>query len=93
MSVEIMKKFENKFLHRVEYVFKIKHDAKSTPSRAEIRELISSTLKVPSDQVVIRRIRTPFGTNESIAEIFIYDNKEKMLEIEPRHILKRNGLI
>jgi len=93
MSVEIIKKFENKYLHRTEYLFKITHDAKNTPSRSDIRELISSTLKAPKDLIVIRKIKTPFGKNESFIELFIYDNKEKMLEIEPKHILKRNGLI
>lgn len=93
MGAEIIKKFENKYLHRTEYLFKMNHEAKSTPSRSDIRELISNILKVPKDLIVVRKIKTPFGKNESFIEIFIYDNKEKMLEIEPRHILKRNGLI
>ncbi len=93
MRAELVRKFENKYLHRVEYEFLISHDAKSTPSRNEIRDLISEILKVPKDLIVVRRIRTPYGLNRSIVEVFIYDSKEKMIEIEPRHILKRNGLI
>ena len=93
MSVEIVRKFENKYLNRVEYLFKITHEAKSTPSRKDIRKLISDTLKAPSDLIVISSIRTPFGKNESLVEVFIYNDKNKMLGIEPKHILKRNELI
>ncbi len=93
MSVEIVRKFENKYLNRVEYLFKITHEAKSTPSRKDIRKLISDTLKAPSDLIVIRSIRTTFGKNESLVEVFIYNDNIKMLEIEPKHILKRNELI
>ncbi len=93
MSIEIVKKFENKYLHRIEYLFRINHEAKGTPSRKEIRELISNALKISPELIVIRKIKTPFGVNEAYVEAFVYDSKEKLIEIEPKHILIRNGLI
>ena len=93
MSVEIIKKFENKYLYRTEYLFRINHEAKGTPSRKEIRELISEILKIPIDNIVIHQIRTPFGINEAYVEVFVYEDKNKMLEIEPRHILIRNEIV
>ena len=92
MKLEMIAKFENKLLFRTEYVFKIGHDAQGTPSRREIREGVAKLLGVPADLVVVRRIKTPFGVNEAYAEVFVYESKDKLLSIEPRHILKRNQI-
>ena len=93
MSVEVISKFENKYLFRTEYIFKMNHEAKGTPSRKEVRALIAKALNVPEDRIVIRKIKTPFGVNEAYIEAFVYESKDKMFEIEPRHILIRNGIL
>ena len=93
MRLEIIGKFENKLLERVEYVFKINHEAQGTPSRKDIREAVSKFLGIDKDLVVVRRVKTPFGVNEAYAEVFVYENKENLLKIEPKHILKRNEII
>jgi len=41
----------------------------------------------------VRRIITSFGVNDAKSEIFVYESKDKLLEIEPRHILIRNGIL
>ncbi|MHA1615999.1 MAG: 30S ribosomal protein S24e [Candidatus Njordarchaeales archaeon] len=93
LKVEMLSKFENKLLFRTEYRFRVVHDAQGTPSRKIVKETIAKLLNIPEDLVVIRNIKTPFGVNESIVEAFVYDSREKMLEIEPKHILIRNGIL
>ncbi|MHA1589908.1 MAG: 30S ribosomal protein S24e [Candidatus Njordarchaeales archaeon] len=93
LKIELLSKFENKLLFRTEYKFKVVHEAQGTPSRKVIRENIAKLLNVPADLVVIRSIKTPFGVNESIVEAFVYEEKDKMLKIEPKHILIRNELL
>ena len=93
IKIEIISKFENKLLYRTEYVFKVTHDAQGTPARKTIRENVAKILGVPEDLVVVRSVKTPFGVNEAYAEVFVYSDKEKLLKIEPKHILIRNGLL
>ena len=93
LSIRKIKDFENPLLYRKEYIFAVIHDAQPTPSREKLREEISKALGVNKDLVVIRRIKTEFGMNVSKVEVHVYDDKEKMMEIEPRYILKRNGII
>ncbi len=93
LSIRKIKDFDNPLLYRKEYLFAVIHDAQSTPSRQKLREEVSKILGVNKDLVVIRRIKTEFGMNVSKVEVHVYNNREKMLEIEPRYILKRNGII
>jgi len=93
LSIRKIRDFENPLLYRKEYIFAVVHDAQATPSRKVLREEIAKLLGVDKGLVVVRRIKTDFGTNIAKVEVHVYDNKEKMLEIEPRYILKRNEII
>lgn len=84
---------ENLLLYRKEYIFAVIHDAQPTPSRKGLREELAKLLGVEKDFIVVRRIKTDFGTNTSKIEVYVYSDKNKMLEIEPRYILKRNEII
>ncbi len=93
ISIRKVKALENPLLFRKEYIFAVIHDAQSTPSRVKLREEISKQLGVDKDLIVVRKIKTEFGTNVARVEVHIYDNKEKLMEIEPEYILKRNNII
>jgi len=93
LSIRKVKTLENPLLYRKEYVLAIIHDASSTPSRDTLREEISKQLGVNKDLVVVRKIKTDFGTNVAKVEVHVYDSREKMLEIEPEYILRRNKII
>ena len=93
MELEIIGKRENKLLHRIEYVFAVKHKDEGTPNRKAIREKAAELLGIPIERVVVRRVVTGYGINEAKSEIFVYESKDKLLEIEPRHILIRNGIL
>jgi len=93
LQLEIVAKFENKLLKRTEYIFKILHDGKGTPKREEVKEAIASKLGVEKELVVIRKMRTPFGVNETLVDSVIYWDKNTLMEVEPKYILKRNKII
>ncbi len=93
LTIRKVKEFENPLLFRKEYVFAVIHEGKSTPSRIQIREELSKLLGVSKDLIVIRKLKTEFGMNLTYAEVHVYEDKKKMLEIEPRYILKRDGIL
>ncbi len=93
LTIRKIKDMDNPLLFRKEYIFEVVHEAKSTPSRAVLREEIAKLIGVDKDLGVVRRIKTEFGTNIARVEVHIYSDHEKMMEIEPRYILKRNQII
>mgnify|MGYP000277018215 FL=1 len=93
LTIRKVKEFENPLLFRKEYVFAVIHEGKSTPPRIQIREELSKLLGVSKDLIVIRKLKTEFGMNLTYAEVHVYEDKKKMLEIEPKYILKRDGIL
>jgi len=88
-----IKDIDNPLLFRKEYLFAVIHDGQPTVSRIRLRDEISKQLGVSKDLVVVRRIRTEFGMNISKVEVHVYSDPQKMMEVEPRYILRRNGII
>ncbi len=92
MKIEVLEEKENLLLNRREIVAKIVHDD-STPSREDVRGKAMAKLKGKKDTFILDSIKTRFGARESIANIRIYNSKDRVLEIEPEHVLKKNLLI
>lgn len=93
MRIEMVHRFENKLLDRIEYIFKIYHEGEGSPKRITLRERLSEQLGIDKELVIIKKIKTPFGLNISYAEVHVYDSKEFLTQIEPKYILKRNGIL
>ena len=81
---------ENKLLNRVEIGFHWKHDAKATPSRKEVMDLVA-TLEPGSktDLIVVKDCKTRFGQPLTTGMAFIYGDEESM-KVEPEYIHKRH---
>ena len=92
-TVRKIKELDNPLLFRKEYLFAIIHEGQPTPSRNEIRDKLSKLLSVAKDLIVIRRLKTEFGMNVTYAEVHVYRDKQRLLEIEPKYILKRDGIL
>ncbi|MCR8433608.1 MAG: 30S ribosomal protein S24e [Crenarchaeota archaeon] len=92
-AIKKIKEFSNPLLRRKEYLFAIIHDGEPTPSRVRIREELSKLLGISRDLIVVRKLKTEFGTNTSYATVHIYESKDDLLSIEPKHILKRDEII
>ena len=88
---EVVEDRYNPLIGRRELTLRINHVLKPTPMRIMLRMTIANSLGVDVSRVYVRSIRTEYGIGRSIAEIHVYDSKEKALEFEPKHIIERNG--
>lgn len=86
----IMDKY-NPLIGRRELLLRIHHELKPTPPRITIRMQIAEKFKVGLDRVYVRSIRTEYGIGVSVAEVHIYDSRERALQFEPEYIIERNG--
>ena len=95
MEIEITKKDDNLLLKRKEVFFRLKHDEKSetkgaSPSRAQAREVLIKKLRCKPNLLVMDKMRTEFGKRETVGYAKVYENEERLKEIEREYILRRN---
>tara|TARA_Y100000996_G_C22464303_1_gene619407 strand:- start:570 stop:881 length:312 start_codon:yes stop_codon:yes gene_type:complete len=89
MEITILSETSNPLLHRVDVSFLIDH-ADSTPNRIEVRDNLAARLNKNTDEVIIRKLRTQFGTRKTIGDAKIYENSDFAQSIEQDHIILRN---
>lgn len=89
-QVKVLRDVENKVLNRRELILHIHHANARTPTRAEVRELVSSMFSAPQNLIVVRNLRTVAGTNVTEAHVHIYSDEETLKEVEPEHVKARN---
>lgn len=80
--MRIMKDFRNNLLKRREVVFSLEAD--SNPGFANVQKAAVEKLKVPEENIVVKKIKNNFGSREFIIEVFVYDSKAQKDLIEPR---------
>lgn len=93
METEVLSRKENPLLDRVEIEFRTRHPSEPTPTRDALREEIAKIAKAKKDLVIIDRMDSDFGRPETTGYAKIYKNKDKILSVERKHILIRNGLL
>lgn len=93
METEVLSRKENALLDRVEIEFRTRHPSEPTPTRDALREEIAKIAKAKKDLVIIDRMDSDFGRPETTGYAKIYKNKDKILSVERKHILIRNGLL
>ena len=89
MEITILSETSNPLLHRVDVSFLIDH-AGPTPNRIEVRDNLAARLNKNTEEVIIRKIRTQFGTRKTIGDAKIYENSDFAQSIEQDHIILRN---
>ncbi|MEA2032295.1 MAG: 30S ribosomal protein S24e [Euryarchaeota archaeon] len=95
MEIEITKTEDNHLLKRKEVFFRLKHDEKSetkgaSPSRAQAREVLIKKLRCKPNLLVIDKMQTEFGKRETVGYAKVYENEERLKEIEQEYIIRRN---
>jgi ribosomal protein S24E len=78
MQLEVVDEKENKFFGRKDVMIKIKHEGKSTPSKADVVKELAERYKVDGSQILIDYIFTMHGIGESKAKIKILNEKPKV---------------
>jgi len=85
-----MRDVENKVLNRRELILRIHHAGARTPTRGEVRELVSLMFSVPQNLIVVKSLKTIAGTNVTEAHVHAYRDEKTLQEVEPQHIKARN---
>lgn len=88
--MEFIKDFENKLLSRREVIAKLEVN-KETLSRKDAKAQIAKALKVDEKLIIVKEIKTHFGSKLVQVTANIYEN-EKVMKITAReHLIKRNA--
>lgn len=93
MEIDIDSKKENPLLDRTEVHFTVRHEGENTPNREIVRNELAEKLNVKKDNVVVDRINSGFGAQESKGYAKVYKSVEKSKNWEREHILIRNKLL
>ena len=91
MEIEITDEEKNELLNRKEIGFSIVHD-EETPSRLAVRDSLAAKLDKDSDEVVVHKMDTKFGMNETLGHAKVYESPEDAREIEEEYMLERNKI-
>jgi ribosomal protein S24E len=89
MKTKVIEETENKLFSRKEINLEIDHKNAQTPSRAELYKFMSVKFKAPAEQIVLKKMKTGFGSNKSMLKIYIYDNVDVISKIENKHFAAR----
>ncbi len=89
--LEVISERLNRVVRRYELTGIIHHVGRGTPSRAEVREVLSKTFNKPVENIYVRSIITEYGVNRSLIKANIYDDVERAKAFEPEHIIKRHS--
>jgi len=92
MELNIETNETQKLLDRTLVKGKIHFSEKSTPSRMNVIDEIAKQLKVDKKLIVLKEIKTRFGTTTADFEAHIYNSEEFKNKVEPKHLLKRSEI-
>ena len=93
METEVLSRKENPLFERIEIEFHTRHASEPTPTRDALREEIAKIAKAKKDLVIIDRMDSDFGRPETSGYAKVYKSMDKILSVERKHILIRNGLL
>ncbi|AKB55669.1 30S ribosomal protein S24e [Methanosarcina sp. A14] len=89
MDIRILKDKDNALLNRRELDFIVKYEG-STPSRNDVRNKLAAMLNAPLELVVVQKMKTEYGMKEGKGYAKIYENADRMKEVELEYVMKRN---
>jgi len=93
MELKITNKEEQKLLDRILVKARLNFSEKAVPSRKAVLEELSKQLKVDKKFIVIKEIRTVYGSTSADVEVHVYDSEEIKNKLEPKHLLKRSEVV
>ena len=89
MDIEITNEKENHLLDRKEITFNILH-TDATPSRSVVKNKIVALLNSQYELVIIDKLATQYGTQNTIGYAKVYSDAKRAKEVENKYILERN---
>lgn len=92
MEIEIKSKKNNPLLNRTEVQFVVKHNGEKTPGRDIIRNDLAEKLNAKKENVLVHRIKTGFGSAETVGYAKVYSSLDKTKSLERKYVIKRNNV-
>jgi ribosomal protein S24E len=90
MEFKIINEVYNPLMKRKEIKAEILHQAAGTPDRFSIRKELASKFNEDLEKLYIVKMVTKTGTNKTICDIEVYNEKEAAELIVPKYIFIRN---
>lgn len=87
--MKIEKEFTNPLLKRKEVVASLVCDG-ATITRAQAKEQLAKKIKAKEELIIVREIKSHFGKRDVEVYAYIYDSKEALEAITPKHLVARN---
>lgn len=87
--VNVLSEKHNKVVGRIELFGEVIHLGGATPRRSSLREAIAKLYGRSPELVVVRFIRSEYGTHRSVFRVNIYDDLQRLKFFEPEHLIKR----
>jgi len=85
--MKTIKNFRNDLLKRNE--FKVVMSADKNPGLANSTKLIAEHLKTKEENIALRELKSSFGRDTFLIELFVYDSKADKDKIEPKKKIKK----
>ncbi|MCS7094371.1 MAG: hypothetical protein NZ988_00990 [Thaumarchaeota archaeon] len=82
----------NELLKRTEYLIEVNNEA-GTPSRSQLRELLTTALNAKSERLLVVKVWSPAGKTASRVIARVYDGRDDLMRVEPKFLLIREGLL
>lgn len=90
MKISDIEKTENKLANRIEITARFISGG-ATPSRKQLKDMLSKELKAKDELIIIRNISSEFGFQQGTLQGYVYANKEALEKFEPEYMLKRHS--
>ncbi len=91
VEVEIEHEEKNELMNRREMTLKVDHEGEPTPTRDAVINEVANIADASKGTVVIAKIDTEFGKEESIVTARIYDDEESLRKYEREYFKERGG--
>jgi ribosomal protein S24E len=92
MDIKIQIDEEQKLLDRKLIQGKVHFSEKAVPSRMSVIEDLAKKLKVDRNLIIVKEIKTVFGSTTADFEAHVYSDLDIKNKLEPKHLLKRNEI-
>jgi ribosomal protein S24E len=80
--MKILKEIKNDLLKRKEIQFVI--ESEKNPGLEGSKKVLIEKIKSPEENIVVKFVKSKFGTQEFLVEAFVYNSKEDKEKVEPK---------
>ncbi|MBS3782546.1 MAG: hypothetical protein KGY68_08095 [Candidatus Thermoplasmatota archaeon] len=91
VEVEIEHEEKNELMNRSEMTLKVDHKGEATPARDSVMDEVASIANASKSNVVIAKIDTKFGKEESTVTARVYDDEESLRKYEREYFKERGA--